>query len=384
MSGDERIVDVSNAAEGRDDARFMGLAIALGSRNLGLTWPNPSVGAVLVEAASGAIISTGVTQAGGRPHAERVALAAAGTRAEGAILYVSLEPCSHHGKTPPCTDAIIASGVSRVVTPEPDPDPRVAGRGHELLRAAGVEVVTGVARVAASRANRGHICRVTHGRPWLTLKIARTSDGDAGMHGQRLLITGEPANARTHMRRAHSDAVMVGIGTVIADDPRLNVRLPGMEDRSPRRVVVDSRLRIPVGAALVATARSRPASVVCTEAAPVEAERRLRDAGVEVIRVGAGTDGRVDLAAALAALGERGITRVLCEGGPHLADALATADLADDVILITASARAPQGGSSQATVPALGPALTAALGTRLRPVAYEVAGPDLIETYERT
>lgn len=257
------------------DERLMRLAIALGERNLGLTWPNPSVGAVVVDDFGDhpVILAQGITQPGGRPHAERMALAAAGERARGATLYVSLEPCSHHGKTSPCADAVVEAGIRRVVSGIEDPDVRVTGQGHQRLRAAGTEVVAGCLAGAAYRAHRGHITRVTKGRPAVTVKLARTTEGFAGSRkGARLMITGEIANARVHLMRARADAIMVGVGTVLVDDPLLNVRLPGLEARSPIRVVVDSHLRTPPGARIIRTAREVPTWIVATTTAPAEAE----------------------------------------------------------------------------------------------------------------
>lgn len=368
------------------DQRLMQLAIALGARNLGLTWPNPSVGAVLVDESGPVprILAQGATQPGGRPHAETVAITGAGPLARGATLYVSLEPCSHHGKTPPCAEAIVAAGIGRVVTAIEDPDPRVAGRGHAVLRAACIDVAVGAGRVEAARIHRGHITRVVRGRPWVTLKLARTADGYGGRKGERLLVTGEGANARTHLMRAHADAVLVGISTVLADDPRLDVRLPGVEDRSPLRIVVDTHLRTPCSCRVVATARLRPTWILCSEAAPAADEARLVAQGADVIRIAVDAAGRVDLRVALQALGKRGITRLFCEGGPTLADALASADLLDDIVLMTGPARlgapaeAPPGA-----VPALGPTLAAALRTGFRPVDADHAGSDLVESYER-
>lgn len=339
----------------KQDERFIRLAIALGQRNLGLTWPNPSVGCVVVDESGEVpvIVAQGVTQPGGRPHAERVALAEAGERARGATLYVSLEPCSHHGKSPPCSDAVIASGVARVVSALEDPDDRVAGLGHTLLREAGIAVTEGCLREQAFRAHRGHITRVTKGRPAVMVKLARTTEGFAGnSRGARLMITGERANARVHMMRAHADAIMVGIGTVLADDPQLTVRLPGLEARSPVRVVIDSHLRTPPTARVVAGAREIPTWIVATVDAPVEAERALVERGVEVMRVSADAAGHVVLPEALKLLGTRGLTRVFCEGGPGLADSLAQDDLIDQLVLMTGRSARGEGD-----IPALGMAL---------------------------
>jgi diaminohydroxyphosphoribosylaminopyrimidine deaminase/5-amino-6-(5-phosphoribosylamino)uracil reductase len=357
----------------------MRLALSLGARNLGRTWPNPSVGAVVVrEGADGPVIlAQGATQPGGRPHAERIALEKAGEAARGGTLYVSLEPCSHHGRTPPCVDAVLRAGVARVVTAIEDPDPRVSGRGHRLLQAQGVSVSTGLLRSEAERVHRGHITRVTLGRPAVTVKLARTRDGMAGSREPpRLLITGEPAGRRVHLMRAHADAILVGIGTVLADDPLLTVRLPGIEGRSPVRVIVDSRLRTPVTSRLVATACELPTWIITTPQASRDAEQALTARGVEVIRVRVSDDGRANLPEAFASLSARGVTRVFCEGGPELADALASADLIDECVLVTGEAGT--GGN----VPALGPALAGVLA-RMRRHPEERCGTDLFVTYER-
>jgi diaminohydroxyphosphoribosylaminopyrimidine deaminase/5-amino-6-(5-phosphoribosylamino)uracil reductase len=362
------------------DARFMRAAIALGERHLGLTAPNPSVGALVVreDGAGPLIVSQGVTERGGRPHAERIALEAAGAAARGATLYVSLEPCSHHGRTPPCVEAILSAGVTRVVTALEDPDPRVRGRGHRFLRERGVAVTMGVLADEARRAHRGHILRATEGRPALTLKLARTADGYAArFSGERLLITGERSNGRTHLMRAHADAIMVGVGTVLADNPQLTVRLPGLEDRSPVRVILDSRLSTPPSATVARTAREVPTWVIATEAAPKEAETPLAALGVRVLRAPA-RDGRLDVVAALRLLAAEGVTRVFSEGGPRCAEVLVEEDLVDEFALATSATPLGEPG-----VPALGPRLQAALKDRFRFVATEDLGPDRLDLYER-
>nr|WP_183509834.1 bifunctional diaminohydroxyphosphoribosylaminopyrimidine deaminase/5-amino-6-(5-phosphoribosylamino)uracil reductase RibD [Methylobacterium brachythecii] len=358
----------------------MRLALALGRRNLGRTWPNPSVGAVVVR--DGTIVGQGLTAPGGRPHGEPQALAMAGEAARGAILYVGLEPCSHHGRTPPCTDAIVAADITRVVSAIEDPDPRVAGRGHALLRGAGIAVETGLLREEAARDHRGHISRVTRGRPSLHLKLARTQDGFAAHAGnERLRITGPLADGAVHLWRAHADAILVGIGTVRADDPALTVRLPGLAERSPLRVVLDSDLRLNSAYRLVRGAREVPTLVITTRRAPAHGKRMLASFGVEVVCVDSGTDGRVDLLAALRALGERGVTRLCSEGGPSLADALAEADLVDVLTVFTGpTAIGPAGG-----LPAIGPHLDKALaGGHLRETESLMLGPDRTVTYERS
>ncbi|MCJ2070176.1 bifunctional diaminohydroxyphosphoribosylaminopyrimidine deaminase/5-amino-6-(5-phosphoribosylamino)uracil reductase RibD [Methylobacterium sp. J-030] len=364
-----------------DDGTFMRLALALGQRGLGTTWPNPSVGAVVVEPGTGRIRGTGATAPGGRPHGEPLALAAAGEAARGATLYVTLEPCSHHGRTPPCTDAILAAGIARVVSALEDPDPRVAGRGHDLLRQGGVAVETGLMRAAAARDHIGHVTRVTRGRPALHLKLARTRDGFCAAAGpERLRITGPVADGAVHLWRAHADAILVGIGTARADDPSLTVRLPGLSGRSPLRIVLDTHLRLSPASVLARTARDTPTLVLTTRSAPAHARRALEALGVEAATVPADAAGGIDLPAALAYLGSRGLTRLCSEGGPRLADALARADLIDTCTLITGPvALGPAGG-----LPALGPALAEALASdRFREAERAQCGPDEAVTYER-
>src|SRR6266436_284622 len=245
------------AADG--DERLMALALALGRRALGNAWPNPAVGAVLVRDENGEpiVVGRGWTQPGGRPHAEAEAIRRAGAAARGATLYVTLEPCSHHGKTPPCADAIIAAGITRVVSALVDPNPDVAGAGHWRMAQAGVVVEVGLGADEARRAHAGHIRRVQDGRPHVSLKLAVSADGKAGLADRRpAAITGEAGRARAHLLRAQSDAVLTGIGTVVADDPLLTSRLPGM--RSPVRVVLDATLRLPLASKLLATARQVP------------------------------------------------------------------------------------------------------------------------------
>lgn len=368
-----------SAAAPERDARYMRLALALGARHLGRTWPNPSVGAVVV-AVDGRIVGQGVTQTGGRPHAETEALAMAGEAARGACLYVSLEPCSHHGRTPPCVDSIITAGIARVVSAIEDPDPRVAGRGHARLREAGIAVETGILREEAAHDHRGHISRVTRGRPSLHLKLAATSDGFAAADEDRLRITGPITEGAVHLWRAHADAILIGIGTAQADDPSLTVRLPGMAEWSPVRIVLDSHLRLNPASNLVRGARDLPTLVLTTRRAPAHAKRMLASFGVEVLSVDADPQGRIDLHAALSALAERGFTRVCSEGGPRLAEALAAEGLVDLFTLITGPEPLPTAHG----LPALGPALASAImGGSLRPTALRRLGPDFSVTYER-
>ncbi len=370
-------------ASERDEIAVMHHALALGRRGAGNTWPNPAVGAVVWRPAADGplVLGRGWTKPGGRPHAETEALKAAGAAARGAVLTVTLEPCSHHGRTPPCAEAIVAAGLARVVTALEDPDPRVAGRGHALMRAAGIAVEVGRCAPEAFRAHVGHIRRVTEGRPAVFLKLARTADGFAAAEpGRQLMITGPIGGARVHMERAMADAIMIGVGTVLADDPQLTCRLPGMAGESPIRVVVDTDLRTPERTALVRTARDVPTWIIAAEDAPLRHEAALRAHAVDVIRVP--RDGaHVDLHCALQALGSRGITRVMSEGGPRLADALAAAGLLDEVTLITNER--PLGREGIIAVrPRLGSAL--ADETLFARVAPSIYGPDRMDHFVRT
>ncbi len=316
-----------------DDAHFMALALALGRRGLGRTWPNPAVGAVVVRDrdAGPMIVGRGWTQPGGRPHAETEALRRAGEAARGATLYVTLEPCSHQGRTPPCAEAILQAGIARVVSALADPNPQVAGAGHWRLAENGVTVEVGLGADQARRDHAGHISRMTAGRPHSILKLAVSADGKAGLSGRRpVQITGSAVRNRVHRMRGMSDAVLSGIGTALSDDPLLTCRLPGMA--SPVRVILDSQLRLPLEGRLVATAWQAPLWVIATEAAAPDRERALQARGVEVLRVGS-ANGKRDLIAVLQALAERGITRLMIEAGPIVSAAFIAADLVDEAVL---------------------------------------------------
>jgi diaminohydroxyphosphoribosylaminopyrimidine deaminase/5-amino-6-(5-phosphoribosylamino)uracil reductase len=368
---------VSATAEAvTEDQRFMALALALGRRGLGRTWPNPAVGAVIVK--NGVVAGRGWTQAGGRPHAEIEALRHAGAAARGATLYVTLEPCSHHGKSPPCADAVIAAGLARVVSALEDPNPEVAGQGHARLRAAGITVDIGIGAETARHDHAGHILRMRQGRPRVLLKLAISADGKAGAAGGRpVAITGDAVHDRVHLLRAQNDAIMIGIGTARADDPMLTCRLPGMEKYSPVRVVLDSALALPLGSRLVATARQTPVWAIGGAAAPGGAEAALRAQGVEVLRAGE-RGGRLDLGAVLKLLAARGITRLMVEGGPTLAAGLIAADLVDEAVLFHAAKVVGAGG-----IDALGGTAMAALTQRLKRLASEPVGADRQDLYER-
>ncbi len=316
------------------DLRFMRLAIALGQRGLGRVWPNPAVGCVVVQ--DGRIVGRGWTAPGGRPHAEPQALAQAGAAARGATVYVSLEPCAHHGKTPPCARALIDAGVARVVTALTDPDPRVAGGGHAMLRAAGISVTEGVMAQAARVANAGFLMRVEQGRPWLTLKLALTLDGRiATAQGESRWITGPQARRAVHAMRARHDAVLVGAGTARADDPDLRVRDLGTEWQ-PLRLVADPRLSLPSDSRLGRSAAAPPVWMLHGASAPLPARRAWGATGAGLIEVAASSTGQLDPAAMLQALGARGLTRVLCEGGGLLAASLLRAGLVDELVVFSA------------------------------------------------
>jgi len=317
------------------DQRFMALALALGRRGQGRTWPNPAVGAVVVR--DGVIVGRGWTQAGGRPHAEPEALRRAGEAARGATLYVTLEPCSHVGKSPPCADAVIAAGIARVVSAIEDPNPEVAGQGHSKLRAAGITVDIGLGAAEAAHDHAGHFRRVRDKRPHVILKLAVSSDDKIGAAGRQPLgITGEAAKARVHLLRAQCDAILVGIGTVQADDPELTCRLPGMEARSPIRVVLDRALRLSGTSRLVHSARETLLWVMTSSLAEAPAAMKLGAAGAHVMRVAttATPPPGLDLLSVLHALSEKGITRLLVEGGARVASSFVSADLVDEVWLL--------------------------------------------------
>jgi diaminohydroxyphosphoribosylaminopyrimidine deaminase/5-amino-6-(5-phosphoribosylamino)uracil reductase len=317
------------------DLRSMRAALALARRGLGGVWPNPAVGCVIVD--RGRVVGRGWTQPGGRPHGETEALGRAGGAARGATAYVSLEPCCHWGRTPPCADALIAAGIRRVVVALEDPDPRVAGEGVRRLRAAGLDVDIGLCKAEAAEINAGFFCRLRNGRPLVTLKLATSLDGRiATGRGESQWITGPPARERAHALRAAHDAIMVGTGTVLADDPQLTCRLPGLAHRSPVRVVVDRHLRIPPTTRLISDARAVPTWVLTLPSADAARRQAFLCAGATLIDIDPGPNGNGSLAAALAALGERGITRLLVEGGGHLAAAFARAGLIDRLVWVHA------------------------------------------------
>ncbi len=310
------------------DGRYMGAALALARRNLGCVWPNPAVGCLLVR--EGVIVGRGWTQRGGRPHAETEALRQAADEARGATAYVTLEPCAHRGETPPCADALIAASIARAVIALEDPDPRVSGRGIARLRAAGIAVDTGVSEAAAAELNRGFLIRCTEGRPLITVKLATSLDGRiATGTGDSRWITGDQARRFAHRLRYEHDAVMVGSGTAIADDPELTCRLSGLANRSLVRIVADGRLRLPPASRLAATCRNAPTWVLTRADAPADRRSRLEALGVRVIDVATGDGGDLDPRAIALTLGALGLTRVMIEGGGTLVAAFLAAGLVD-------------------------------------------------------
>lgn len=341
-----------------DDTFWMNWALTLAAQGLGLTSPNPAVGALLVQ--DGAIVAEAAHVRAGGPHAEAAALRAAGERARGATCYVTLEPCAHHGRTPPCADALIAAGVARVVVACRDLNPLVDGRGIERLRAAGVEVTVGVLEAEARSQNRAFFCRVTNGRPHVTLKSAMTLDGKiAAADGTSRWITGEAAREEAHRMRFVADAVLVGVGTVLRDDPALTVRLPGAPPKEPWRVVADSRLRTPPDARVMTAGDPARTILACVGPAPDGPLAALRARGARVLELAANGE-NVDLRGLLQALAELDVVAVLAEGGAELGAGLLDAGLVDRVAFFLAprllggrTAPGPLGGPGRALKEAL-------------------------------
>ena len=359
------------------DERFMALALALAARGLGQVWPNPAVGCVIVR--QGRIVGRGRTAPGGRPHAETQALAEAGVLARGATAYVSLEPCAHHGKTPPCAGALIEAGIARVVSATPDSDVRVAGRGHRMLRAAGLALRTGVMEAEARALNAGFFLRVEQGRPLVTLKLATTFDGRvATARGESRWITGAEARRAVHAMRARHDAVMVGGGTARADDPALTVRGLGVE-RQPVRVVLSRGPDLPLDGRLARTAGEVPVWVLHASGADCARVAAWRGLGARTVSV-TGQGGGLDPQAALSALGGLGLTRVFCEGGGAVAASLIRAGLVDELIGLSAGCVIGAEG-----VPAIGAMGGGGLSDAPRFVLKESrrVGPDILHRWVR-
>lgn len=326
------MTQIADTREVADDG-FMQIALRMARRGLGTTAPNPSVGAVVVDPSSGEVVARGWTQPGGRPHAETVALQRAGSRTRGATMYVTLEPCSHYGKTPPCARAIIEAGVSRVVVGILDPDPRVAGRGIDMLRAAGIEVRRGVRAPEAGRITRGHILRVTERRPLIQLKMALDANGQVarGTGGQPRWVTGPRARSHGQLLRARADAILVGSRTEQDDDPELTCRLPGLLGRSPTRVVLCGRALPALESKIVRSAGAVPVWIFSGPGADGAQQNALAQAGCRLFHV-ATVAGRPWIPAVTEALVAEGITRLLVEGGPTVARAFSSVGLVDDIV----------------------------------------------------
>lgn len=361
-----------------NDRGHMRAALGLARRGLGRVWPNPSVGCVLV--ADGRVIGRGHTAHGGRPHAETQALIMAGPASKGATAYVTLEPCSHYGVTPPCAQSLINAGVTRVVVAMQDPDPRVSGRGLAMLRNKGIEVLLGLENEAAMALNAGFVSRIERGRPLITLKIASSLDGRIATHlGESQWITGPAARALGHFLRADHDAILIGSGTALADNPRLDCRLPGLGSASPLPIVIDGHLVLPLTGHLVANAAKRPLWVLTRNDNDAARCAAMAGCGVELIEIPP-REGRIDLNLAMKALGDRGITRVLVEAGGHLAAALLRAQLVDRLIWF----RAPLivGGDGLAAALSFGvDHLSDAPAWRRHSVS--AIGDDMVEIFER-
>ncbi|MDB5664088.1 bifunctional diaminohydroxyphosphoribosylaminopyrimidine deaminase/5-amino-6-(5-phosphoribosylamino)uracil reductase RibD [Cypionkella sp.] len=352
----------------------MAHALRIAARGLGRTWPNPAVGCVIVK--DGVIVGRGWTQPGGRPHAEVMALAQAGAAARDATAYVTLEPCAHHGKTPPCAEALIRAGVARVVSALQDPDPRVCGKGHAVLRAAGIEVTENVMQSEAIRANAGFLKRVTHGLPFVTLKLATTLDGRISTaSGESRWITGPASRRAVHNMRLNHDAVLIGSGTARADDPDLTVRELGATHQ-PVRIVMDSRLSHSPQSRLGQTAKQNPVWLLHTADAPIKTRAAWAGQGATLLEISS-ENSHINPRAALQALAAQGITRIFCEGGGTLAASLISAGLVDDLALFTAGALI--GADGQASLAALNlsalndaPRLTLRESRTIGPDAYSL------------
>lgn len=362
------------ADRGAADRRFMAAAIRLSRRNLGLTATNPSVGTLIVK--DGVIVGRGITAIGGRPHAEPQALAEAGALAKGATAYVTLEPCAHHGRTPPCADALVAAGVARVVGAANDPDLRVAGRGYARLRAAGIEVEEGVLAAQSADLLAGYLIRSVNKRPEVTLKLAVSADGMIGRRGDgQVPITGAVARAQVHRMRAEADAILIGIGTALADDPELTCRLPGLESRSPARIVLDASLRLPLASKLAASATQTPVLLAGSVDADEARRAALAAKGIRFLAVDL-HEGRVALPELLEDLGAQGCMTLMVEGGAETARQFIDEALVDRMALFRGPVTIGEGGVAS-------PVTEAAIPAGFRLVRQARFGNDFYNEYVR-
>ncbi len=365
------------------DARFMDLALCLARRGVGSTSPNPSVGCIIVrEDLNHRIVGRGWTQPGGRPHAETQALERAGSQARGATAYVTLEPCSHHGQTPPCSRALIDAGIARCVIAMEDPHAKVSGQGVAALKDAAIEVSVGTGLQQAAHINRGFLSCVHDDRPFITLKTATSLDGKiATRTGQSKWITGEQSRAMAHGLRARHDAILCAMGTVRSDDPMLNCRLPGLADKSPVRIVLDPRLEISTGSALVKSARDIPLWLITGPQADPESRDKLASLGVKVLKTVIDQHGRTDLVALMQRLASEGLTRILVEGGAELSASFHDAGLIDEFVWF----RAPfiMGGDGLSAIAGVSVKNLIDAARLTRTESMEL-GDDVMERYEKT
>jgi diaminohydroxyphosphoribosylaminopyrimidine deaminase/5-amino-6-(5-phosphoribosylamino)uracil reductase len=361
-----------------DDRHFMRVALSLSKRGLGNVWPNPSVGCVLVSP-DGHIVGRGNTRPGGRPHAERVALDAAGEKARGATAYVTLEPCSHFGKSPPCSAGLIEAGVARVVSALTDPDDRVSGRGHKMLADAGIKVDVGLFADEARQANEGFLSRIERGRPFVTLKLASTMDArSATKSGESQWITGVAAREEGHLLRASHDAILVGAQTVLSDDPTLTCRLPGRRRHSPVRVVLDRQGVVPLSAKLIKTASDVPTWIVTADNKFAELSEKFEKTSVKVIAARCAAD-HLDLHDVMQKLGDAGLTRVLVETGGNLAAGLLKPHLVDRIVHFVAPSLS--GAEGKAMIADLGIEKLSDMPHFIRSFMRSV-GEDIVVTYD--
>ena len=362
-----------------DDAAWMEIALRLADRNIGNVCPNPSVGCIIIN--DERIVGRGWTQEGGRPHAEVMALEQAGKKSVGATVYTTLEPCSHFGKTPPCSDALISARIERLVGAMKDPDPRVDGMGFVKLRDAGIEVVEGILEREAEELNRGFITRLKKKLPFVTLKMAMSIDSRiATKTYDSQWITGEEARHSSHFLRSKHDAILTGIGTVLADNPFLNTRISGLENRSPIRIILDTNLRIPIDSQIVSTAAKHKTIIFTTVAAGETKKKQLESFGLQIITINGDKSGRVSLIEALRSIAKKGINNILVECGGTLCTEFIKSNLIDEFLVY----RAPivLGGDGIAAVEGFGVSdLSAALNFKLTGTTR--LGADTLESYKR-